>query len=159
MTYQLDTTCRPLTFDGNANVDKAWDIWGEMQPLERVELAKKIGAFEFSGIKIQRATLNYIADHLELFVIEVINKGVDESDVTRFCENHYKPTRFTNRCSEYKTGVVNRIMNDFKFHGYSLISRHDERSGLGMRVYRNLSFEYFEYVEHRPNTGTLSHLF
>ena len=159
MTYQLDTTCRPLTLDGDTSVDKAWDIWAEMQPLERVELARKIGAFELAGVKIQRATLNYIADHLELFVSEVINKGIDEKDVTRFCEDHYKPTRFANRCGEYKRGVVNRILNDLKQYGHTLISHHDERSGRGLKMYRNLSFEHLKYVEYRSSTDTLSHLF
>ena len=159
MTYQLDTTCRPLTFDGNTNIDQAWDIWGEMQPSERVKLMRDIGALELDGVKMQRATLNYIADHLELFAPAVIDDCATDQCVLQFCEAHYKPTRFANRCVEYKRGVVNRILNNLKQHGCALISHHDERSGLGMTVYRNLSFEHFEYVEHRPNTGTLSHLF
>lgn len=161
MTYQLDASLRCFTVEGNEPIDQAWSIWGEMQPVERVELAKRIGAFDagLSTIKIQRATLNYIADHLDEFLIEVYSSITDEEEMHNFCQEHYKPSRFATRCEEYKRGVVACHISTLKSRGWSIISHHDERSGVGLKIYRGLSFEYLDYVEHKSNDGNLTHIF
>ena len=52
-----------LTFEGNTKADKAWEIWSEMNPMQRVEIMEQVHDFKDLK-KRQRACLNFIADNL-----------------------------------------------------------------------------------------------
>ncbi|AUR82301.1 hypothetical protein NVP1022O_89 [Vibrio phage 1.022.O._10N.286.45.A10] len=62
---KADTTVRPLTVE-DSNTNKAWDIYSNLLPMEKLELANK-----FSEVKSltgkQTASVNYIEDNLKDF--------------------------------------------------------------------------------------------
>lgn len=61
MTYK-NTKRVELSFEGKTNTDKAFTMWNEMAPLERLEVMNKVHDYKTMSRKFN-ACINYLAEN------------------------------------------------------------------------------------------------
>ena len=71
---KADTKVRPLTVR-DSKTNKAWDIYSELSPMEKLELAGKFESLK-SLTQKQTASVNYIEDNMNEFLVsdDSVNK-------------------------------------------------------------------------------------
>ena len=62
---KVDIKVRPLTI-ADSKTNKAWDIYSNLAPMEKLELANKFDSVK-SLTQKQTASVNYIEDNMEEF--------------------------------------------------------------------------------------------
>lgn len=63
---KADTKVRPLTIE-DSKTNKAWDIYSNLPPMKKLELANKFESVKGLTQK-QTASVNYIEDNMEDFI-------------------------------------------------------------------------------------------
>jgi hypothetical protein len=66
MSYEPDTKVRPLTV-GESKINKAWDIYSSLDPVEKLELARRFESVRCIKKK-QTACVNYIEDNIKDYI-------------------------------------------------------------------------------------------
>ena len=60
---KYSTKISPLSIEGNTVNDKAFEIWSQMAPLERLEIMNAVGDYKSIAYK-HRACINYIKENI-----------------------------------------------------------------------------------------------
>ena len=78
--------------------------------------------------------------------------------LTEELEKHYRPSRFQDRGSDYMEVAICRHMLWLSRYGWTVLSRHDELTGRGVKIIADRTVIIGDGIEHNWNAGSLSHL-